>query len=120
MTDDSTVLDPEALERLLDMVGGDIEFLDELIETYLDDAPTQLRAMRAATEAGDMGELVRPAHSLKTNSANMGAEALAGLCRSLETEARGGAVRGALERVAQAEAAFATVRVALLALRADR
>ena len=31
-----------AFERLLEITGGDVEFLDELVDTYLEDAETQL------------------------------------------------------------------------------
>src|SRR3954454_19838008 len=65
MTDDRVVIDPAALDRLLEMTGGDPEFVQELITTYVEDAAAQLDAMRAADAAGDAEALVRPAHSLK-------------------------------------------------------
>ena len=121
MTDPAgSAIDPSALDRLLDMTGGDLEFLDELVDTYLEDTPVQLDAMRAAVAAGGIEELVRPAHSLKTNSANMGAESLADLCRALEAAARGGSVPDAAERVAAIEAAFDSAREALLSMRTMR
>lgn len=120
MTDRPTAIDTTALDRLLDMTGGDLAFLDELVDAYLEDAPAQLRAMRDAAEANGAAELVRPAHSLKSNSANMGAEALAEICRSLEAAARGGKVADAIERVAAAETEFEVVRAALLGTRAGR
>ena len=118
--DDRPTIDPAALDRLLDIAGGDLAFLDELIDAYLEDAPAQLRAMREAAEAGAATELMRPAHSLKSNSANMGAETLVEMCRNLEEAARGGSVDDAVGRVVAAEAEFEVVRAALLATRADR
>jgi len=120
MVDRPPTLDTAASNRLLDMTGGDLAFLDELVDAYLEDAPAQLRAMREAAEAGADAEIMRPAHSLKSNSANMGAETLAEMCRNLEEAARGGPVDDAVGRVAAAEAEFEVVRVALLATRADR
>ncbi len=113
----TTAVDHAALDRLLATTGGDAAFLAELIDTFLVDAPIQLQAMRTAAEAGAVADLVRPAHSLKTNSANMGAASLAEMCRSLEVAARGGSVDDAVARVAAAEAEFEAARGSLLALR---
>ena len=120
MTDDSRSVDPAALDRLLEMTGGDPEFLDELVQTFLEDAVIQLEAMRAAAGSGAAEELVRPAHSLKSNSANMGAERLAELCRSLEADARNGAVDAAGDRVTEAAQEFDRVRAELVKLQAAR
>jgi len=38
-------LDPAAFAHLLEITGGDLEFVDELIDTYLDDGLVQLEAM---------------------------------------------------------------------------
>ena len=119
MTEGRGSVDPAALEAMLEMVGGDVDFLDELVDTFLEDAVIQLEAMRKAALV-DAESLVRPAHSMKTNSANMGATVLAQLCRDLETEARSGSLEKAGERVAAAESEFAAVRIELLALRAAR
>jgi HPt (histidine-containing phosphotransfer) domain-containing protein len=119
VSDDRQVVDPAAVDRLLEMTGGDPEFLHELITTYIEDGAAQLVAMRAAVDKEDPEALVRPAHSLKSNSASMGAEHLATLCRALETDARAGRLDGAAERVAQAAAEFEDVRVALDAVGTD-
>ena len=113
-------LDQSAFDHLLEITGNDLEFVDELIDTYLDDASLQLEAMRAAAASGDAAALVRPAHSLKSSSANVGAMALADICRELEAAARTGAVPDATERVADCDQAFADVRSALLEARAAR
>jgi HPt (histidine-containing phosphotransfer) domain-containing protein len=116
---DRPAVDPAALDKMLDMVGGDVDFLDELVDTFLDDAVTQLEAMRLALSV-DAESMVRPAHSMKTNCANMGATVLAQLCRDLEGAARAGSLDGAIERVAAAEEEFALVRTELIALREAR
>lgn len=113
MSDDRLVVDPAAIDRLLEMTGGDPEFLRELITTYVEDGAAQLVAMREAVARGDPEALVRPAHSLKSNSASMGADQLAAICRGLETDARAGRLDGAAERVAEAAAEFDDVRIAL-------
>ena len=120
MTASRGAVDPAAIDTLLDMVGGDEAFLTELVETFLEDAVTQLAAMRAALAADDAEALVRPAHSMKTNSANMGATVLAGMCRELEADARLGSLAGADARVAEAEGEFGVVATELREILAAR
>ena len=110
-------LDPGAIERLLEITGGDSAFVDELIDTYLQDAETQLDALRQASSAGDVDALVRPAHSLKSSSDSVGAVALTSLCRELELEARSRTVADPVVRVALVADAFDAVRAGLLAAR---
>ncbi len=114
------IVDPAAFAHLLEITGNDLEFVDELVDTFLDDAGTQLAAMRAAVTAGDVEALVRPVHSLKSSSANVGAAALAEACRALEADARSGAVTDIEARVSACETALAAAREALLAERAAR
>ena len=113
-------LDPAALANLLDITGGDAEFVDELVDTFLSDAESQLAALRDAVAAGDDAAIQRPAHSLKTNSLNVGATVLADLTKALELDARSGSVPDAGARVEAAAAEFGAVRRALLAERASR
>jgi HPt (histidine-containing phosphotransfer) domain-containing protein len=115
MKDD--VLDQAALDTLLESVGGDREFLGELIDTFFEDTPAQLAGMRQALEAGRAEELRRAAHSLKANSLNFGALALAEICRDLEEKGKAGALADAAPLAAQAEAEYARVKPALEAVR---
>jgi two-component system, NarL family, sensor histidine kinase BarA len=114
------VLDPAAMANLLDITGGDQAFVDELIDTFLSDADVQIAAMRAAVGSGDDLAVLRPAHSLKTNSLNVGATALADASRGLETDARTGSVPDVAKRVDAIAREFDAVRAALLAERASR
>ena len=113
-------LDPAAMDRLLEITGGDLAFVDELVDTFIDDATLQLDSLRAAADDGDASAAVRPAHSLKSNSVNVGATTLADLTRTLERDAREGPVRGLTERVTAIGAEFAAVRESLLAARTTR
>jgi PAS domain S-box-containing protein len=112
----ATVLDPVALERLREMAGGDAGFLQEMIETFLADAPGMLAEMRQSLEREDAATLRRAAHSLKSNSADFGARALYDLCRELEMMGKAGALEGAAGKLASVEAEWAQVRAALEAL----
>lgn len=110
-------LDPAGIERLLEITGGDASFVDELIDTYIDDAALQIEALQSAAAAGAIADLVRPAHSLKSSSDNVGAVALTNLCRALEAEARGGTVPDPVERVTRVAEVFEATRTELLAAR---
>jgi HPt (histidine-containing phosphotransfer) domain-containing protein len=89
---DSGPLDPGAVDDLLDLAGGDLDFVDEIADTYAADAPLQVDAIKAAADAGDDDALVAPAHTLKSSSASVGATRLSALARELETAARSGPV----------------------------
>lgn len=113
-------IDPDVFDSLVEMTGGEMEFVDELVDTYLDDGAQQVAALQTALAAGGGEELVRPAHSLKSNSLNIGAMTLGGLCRELEEIARTGAVPAAAARVDAIAAGFAEVRQALVEERRRR
>jgi HPt (histidine-containing phosphotransfer) domain-containing protein len=113
-------VDPAVFASLVEMTGGEMEFVDELVDTFLEDGTTQVAALRAAVSAGDVDALVRPAHSLKTGSLNLGAMHLGGLCRELEEAARSAAVPDAARQVDAIGEAFAEVRRDLLAERTRR
>ena len=116
----SPAIDRGTLDHLLDITGGDVEFLDELVDTYLEDGQAQVAALQAAIAANAIEDLVRPAHTLKSSSANVGALQLADACRDLEAAARAGAVDDPAVRVQAIVAGFADARDGLLAARADR
>jgi HPt (histidine-containing phosphotransfer) domain-containing protein len=113
-------IDRAVFDGLVEMTGGETEFVDELVDTYIEDGQEQIAALRQAVATTDTAALVGPAHSLKSNSLNVGAMALGGLCRELEENARSGAVPDAADRVAAIDNGFAGVRDALLAERAER
>jgi HPt (histidine-containing phosphotransfer) domain-containing protein len=109
----SEVLDQPTLTGLLDSLGGDADFLKELVDAYLDSSPALFAAMRQAAAAGDGVSLQRAAHSLKTGSANMGALGLAAQCKQLEELGRSGTLDGAASRIDEAEALYDIVAQAL-------
>jgi HPt (histidine-containing phosphotransfer) domain-containing protein len=113
-------IDAATFAELLDMTGGDQAFVDELVDTYLEEGERLVAAIAAAAAAGATDDLVRPAHSLKSSSLNVGALRLGELCRSLEEEARGGSVADPVGRADAINVAFAEARTALLEERAQR
>jgi histidine phosphotransfer protein HptB len=113
-------LDPAAMARLLEITGDDAAFVDELVDTFLSDATTQLDALRTAAAADDAEAAVRPAHSLKSSSTNVGATRLTELSRSIEADGRTGSVPNLGSRVQELETELSAVSEALLAERANR
>ena len=87
-------------------------FLAELIDCYLEESSQQVQAMRAAVAQGNVDNLRREAHILKSNSAAIGANNLAKLCKELEAMTSD-AVESALQNVLQLEVEYQKVAAAL-------
>jgi len=107
-------IDQATFANLLEMAGGDQEFVDELVDTYLREGDRLVEDLVMAATAGDIPALVLPAHSMKSSSLNVGALELGELCRRLEQDSRNGAVDAPLDRANEVKVAFAEVRAALL------
>ena len=118
--EDGPAIDPATFAALVEMTGGEMDFVDELVDTFLEDGRNQVEGMRAALADGDTERLSRAAHSMKSGSLNIGALALGANCRSLEEAARLGAVPDAAQRIDAIAAGFADVRAALLDERVRR
>ncbi|MEZ4560024.1 MAG: Hpt domain-containing protein [Caldilineaceae bacterium] len=100
-------MDLTALKRLMQLVGGNQTVLNELIDTFLSDAPASLAAMHQALRDQDAASFRRAAHTLKSNSNDFGAHELADLCRELEAKGRNDDLDSAAALLAAAEAAYA-------------
>lgn len=93
----SEVLDIESMKSIC---GEDTEFRDELLQTMLEFAPSQIARLMRATQSGNCTELQEAAHTLKGSSRTSGGLVLGNACEALEMLARGGADREALGRAA--------------------
>ena len=101
--------DPTALDRLREMTNE--AFVAEALGDFLQDAPRFLDTIRRALSEGQVDEVRRAAHTLKSNGANVGAAALAAASAELEALARAGRVDDtAAATAARAEAEFDRVR----------
>lgn len=83
------------------------EFVRELVDTFIEEAPLMLAELRSAQASGAADAFRRAAHSLKSNSTTFGATRLAEIARGLE---QGGLIAesgplGALEAEFQRAAA---------------
>jgi CheY-like chemotaxis protein/HPt (histidine-containing phosphotransfer) domain-containing protein len=111
------VVNREALEkiRMLSRERGDA-LVQKVINAYVDDTPQQLSTLRRAIDGMDTGNLRRIAHTLKSASANVGADALAALCKEMEHLGRADTTEGADVLLTDMEQEFQAVRNSLTAL----
>ncbi|HTS21962.1 MAG TPA: Hpt domain-containing protein [Casimicrobiaceae bacterium] len=75
-------IDRAVFEELKLTAGAD--FVSELVDTFLSEAPGMLAELRRALEASEADRFRRVAHSLKSNSNTFGASELAAMARELE------------------------------------
>ena len=76
------LIDKATFEELKQMSGED--FINELIDAFLDDAPNMITQMQTAVAAQDVESFRRNAHSLKSNANTFGATELGALAKELE------------------------------------
>ncbi|NUM34484.1 MAG: response regulator [Candidatus Brocadiae bacterium] len=114
---EEVLLDPNALKRLKDMVGGDAATLEQLIDVFLEDAPHLLKDMRGSYEKKNAAEVRRAAHSMKSNCADFGATKLMEICRNLEEIAKTGTIDCAMEQILEIELEYPKVEAALKILK---
>jgi HPt (histidine-containing phosphotransfer) domain-containing protein len=107
--------DSAALESLREL-GGD-DFVVEVIDTFLEDAPGLLVTIRRSLDEGDTDELRRAAHTLKSNGATLGAGEFSELCRELEQRAKNGELDDAAELADRIKQEYGVLEKALAALR---
>lgn len=109
----SDILDEAALEALNEVTGGDDEFFAELVDTFLEDAPTLMADIHTALDSGDASEVRRLAHGLKSNGMDFGATVFATLCKTLEHNAADGQLGDGHDLLADIEDEFTRVKAAL-------
>ena len=101
--------------RMLSRERGDA-LVQKVIAAYVDDTPQQLSTLRHAIDGFDTGNVRRIAHTLKSASANVGAEALAALCKAMEQLGRTDTTDGADAILTDMEHEFQAVRNSLTAM----
>jgi len=75
-------IDREIYDELIATAGA--EFVAELVDTFLAEAPLMLDDLRSALAAGEADRFRRAAHSLKSNSNTFGASTLGAMARTIE------------------------------------
>jgi len=124
------VIDATAFRTLQEMIDKD-EVLVKVIDSFLEEAPKLLQAMRlalsgtlhtAAVAEGEAAVMERSAHTLKSTSATLGAIRLSQFCYELEeislaagsANAQLGNLEGVSAMVSQVETEYEKVKAALL------
>jgi HPt (histidine-containing phosphotransfer) domain-containing protein len=87
-----------------------------VVGAFIDDSPQQFASLQTALAGADAGALRKIAHSLKSSSANVGAEALAQLCKDLELLGRSNTTEGAAGILADMAHEYQAVRLSLSAI----
>ena len=109
------IIDLATFEDLKAATGAD--FVKELVQTFLAEAPGMLSELRAAYAANDAERFRRAAHSLKSNGNTFGALGFGALARKLEVDGLG-AVKAANGKPLEALAMdYASVAQALTELK---
>ncbi|MDJ0848186.1 MAG: ATP-binding protein [Myxococcota bacterium] len=112
--DATQVLDPEAIAEIRALESDDnVRILERYAEAFMASAPDLLCRARAAVEGGDGEGLAFAAHSLKGESAALGASRLAEAARALEEAGRRGRLEGSEECLVRAERELDRVLVAV-------
>ncbi len=106
-------VDAKVIEGILTLGGGGPELLGRMVELYMQDAPERIAGVRDAVTRGDGHTAARAAHALKSACANVGAMALAELCKRLESHCREGVTVGAEPLADAIEDEFARVAAEL-------
>lgn len=79
------IVTPDSFDALAQLGGED--FLRELIAQFVEEGAQIAERMACAVEQGDLAAFRREVHALERSAGNVGAEALAWLCRSWRTAA---------------------------------
>ena len=107
-------IDRPTFAELQESAGAD--FVVELVDTFLQDAPALIDELRGARAAADAERFRRAAHSLKSNGNTFGALDLAARARELEMRGLGADAAADEAAIGAIAAAFADAAAELKSL----
>ena len=116
MTDPASppVLDPSVLDAIRKLQKpGAPDLVERITGLFLEDSTRTAQALADSLGRRDAGGAFRAAHALKSASGNVGARALAALCKEIEALAHAGRIDEAAALAGAFSAEFARVRAAL-------
>lgn len=108
-------IDRATFDALKETIGA--EFALELVDTFLEEAPSMLDELRQALAAQDADKFRRAAHSLKSNCNTFGALTLGAMARELEVTHLSKVMEGGAQKLAALSDEYARVADALTDLR---
>lgn len=86
----SPAISEAEFQSLVEMIGADMpDVVVDLLDTYLEESTGLVEQIVGSIVAKDLPTALRPAHSLKSSSASIGAMRLSKLCADLESHLRG-------------------------------
>lgn len=113
------LLDPDAISRLEELAGDDPGFIAEFVDMFLDSLPTMIGEMKDSYRERDPERLRRTAHTLKSNSAAIGASRLSEMFKEVEFAAKQGTLSGVEKSFSMIERELEPVRSALKSVREE-
>lgn len=108
METDAPVLDPAALDKLLQLGGAD--FVREMVKMFFGYADERLTIARSALTDGRMAEIEPAVHPLKTSAGHVGAHAMSYFCQEIERNGRDEIWDTMPELLSAAEKSYAEVK----------
>ena len=110
-----SVIDKKTFAELKQMSGA--EFLNELMDTFLEDSPKLIEEMWSALKVNNVDSFRRAAHSLKSNAATFGANELFALAKELEMLGKENKLTETGDRLKALQESYESVREELSELR---
>lgn len=86
---------PVDFDQALDVVGRDVDLMEEVVHMFLDEYREQLDALSMAVETGDAKAVEKKAHRLRGAVNNIGGKDAAALAHQLETMGEEAKIAGA-------------------------
>jgi CheY-like chemotaxis protein/HAMP domain-containing protein len=118
---ETSALENQIMTALNELTGGAVDINNELLDAYSQGCTDLIAEMHEAIKQKDAKLLERPAHSLKSSSANMGLPIFSSLCKELELRSRAGETLDTLfETVEKTFVEYASIEQALKHLRTDQ
>ena len=115
-SEDSSGIDRTVLDRIRAIEAqGSTGLFTTVVTYYINESPGTIASLRKAVEANDAGTMQELAHSLKSASANVGAQTVAGLCKEMELAGRAKTTQAGPELLLQIEREFGIASHALMA-----
>jgi PAS domain S-box-containing protein len=109
---DGPILNPQRLADLAEL-GDSPSWLENILNRFLEDSSGRIAALRAAIDREEPNIVAEVAHAMKGSSANVGASAMAQVCKILQDLGRSGSVVGALDKLLELERVYAQTVAAL-------
>jgi hypothetical protein len=106
-------MDPIDATSALERIGGEKEFLRELLDIFDEDYRQKAGRLREAVPAGDFESMKSIGHALKGAAANLSLEPLREACRRMEEAGRSGDVRAGKEALTRIEEEYARLQAFL-------